>query len=68
MRKISTSALESTSGSKNSSSSSSNVLTSDANKPFEFKDLKYFRVDFCEASSTNLEKLEPVKEWLQANV
>lgn len=66
LRKISTSALESTDG--GSSSSAGAKLTKDATKPFEFNDLKSFRVDFCESSCQKESKLAGVSEWLRANV
>jgi hypothetical protein len=63
---MSASALQSTSGSK--TKTTKEKLTSNSEKPFEFKDLKYFKVDFCESSSLDLDKMTAVKEWLQANV
>jgi hypothetical protein len=64
LRKISLSALKSTDGSKSSNKS---LQTSSPDKPFEFADLRNFRVEFCETSSLKSDTLVPVTNWLLAN-
>lgn len=68
LRKISSSALKSTDAkSPNSQSSSGPKLRSNGDKPFEFKDLKYFNFDFCEAHGLSEDGIAKVKSWLLKN-
>jgi len=68
LRKISSSALKSTDAkSSNSQVSSGPKLRSGQDKPFEFKDLKYFNFDFCEANGLSEDGVVKVKSWLLKN-
>jgi hypothetical protein len=65
LRKISSSALKSTDAkSSNSQPSSGPKLRSSADKPFEFKDLKYFNFEFCESQALSDDGIAKVKSWL----
>ncbi|CAF0731829.1 unnamed protein product [Brachionus calyciflorus] len=64
LRKISTSALTSTSGSSGEAKSNLLVKSNDSNKQFEFSHLKYTNVEFCETSCQNF---DPLRNWLLSN-
>ncbi|RNA31901.1 Signal recognition particle receptor subunit beta [Brachionus plicatilis] len=66
LRKISGSALKST-GSSGDSKMNFDSLIKNINKQFEFTDLKYFKVEFCETSSLEEEKMSYLKNWLIMN-
>lgn len=67
LRKISGSALKST-GSSGDSKINFESLLKNSNKQFEFSDLKYFNVEFCEMSCNQEEEnLSNLKNWLIIN-
>lgn len=68
LKKISSSALKSTGKSNSDTKSDLSSLLKDDNKNFEFSDLKYNRVEFCEASSMERDRLKSLFEWLSLNL
>lgn len=61
LRKLSSSSLQSTDSSK---SKSGKKLCKNEDVPFDFDNLKNFKVDFCEIDSQSQESIAPLSNWL----
>ena len=68
LRKIASSSLKSTNDAGSKKNASIQKLTGNDDKQFEFKDMKYLLVDFCEANSLSYDGLAPVVDWLRVNL